>query len=294
MTATIINGTKIADRIKAEIALRISERNQAGLPTPGLATILIGDDPASKIYVRNKIRTCEKLGIRSISHTLPESTTQRTLEERIESLNADPEIHGILVQLPLPAQIDEYRILSLLNPEKDVDGFHPINAGMLSRKESTPWFIPCTPAGILRLIQTVRSDVSGLNAVVIGRSSIVGMPTAQLLSRHNATVTICHRYTAALPEIARRADILVAAAGSPCLVRADWVKPGAIVIDVGITRVDDPDNPKGYKIVGDTDFDAITPIAGAITPMPGGVGPMTIAMLMRNTLIAADRSACNI
>lgn len=294
MTATIINGKQIANTIKKQIARRIQERNKIGLPTPGLATVLVGDDPASRIYVRNKIRTCEALGIRSISHTLPAATPQRTLEELIDYLNADPKIHGILVQLPLPDQIDEYRILSLLNPQKDVDGFHPINAGMLSRKESDPWFIPCTPAGILRLIHSVRPDITGLNAVVIGRSSIVGMPTAQLLSRHNATVTITHSFTVGLAEIARRADILIAAAGVPKLVSADWVKPGTIVIDVGITRVDDPASEKGYRIVGDTDFEAILPIASAITPMPGGVGPMTIAMLMRNTLLAADRSACQI
>lgn len=292
MTATIIDGTQIAKTIKEQIANRIQERNRIGLPTPGLATVLVGDDPASRIYVRNKIRTCEALGIRSVSHSLPADTTQRTLEELIDYLNADPKIHGILVQLPLPDQIDEYRILSLLNPQKDVDGFHPMNAGMLSRKESEPWFIPCTPAGILRLIHSVRSDITGLNAVVIGRSSIVGMPTAQLLSRHNATVTIAHSYTVGLSAIAKRADILVAAAGVPKLVTADWVKPGAIVIDVGITRVDDPTSEKGYRIVGDTDFEAILPIASAVTPMPGGVGPMTIAMLMRNTLLAADRSAC--
>ncbi len=291
MTATIIDGTQIAKTIKEQIAHRIQERNRTGLQTPGLATVLVGDDPASRIYVRNKIRTCEALGIRSVSHSLPADTTQRTLEELIDYLNTDPKIHGILVQLPLPDQIDEYRILSLLNPQKDVDGFHPINAGMLSRKESEPWFIPCTPAGILRLIHSVRSDITGLNAVVIGRSSIVGMPTAQLLSRHNATVTIAHSYTVDLPSIAKRADILVAAAGVPKLVTADWVKPGAIVIDVGITRVDDPTSEKGYRIVGDTDFEAILPIASAVTPMPGGVGPMTIAMLMRNTLLAADRCA---
>lgn len=294
MTATIIDGSKIAAKIKSTIAEQIRKRAEEELPEPGLATVLVGDDPASRIYVRNKIRTCEKLGIRSIAHALPADTQQRTLEELIDYLNADPKIHGILVQLPLPDQIDEYRILSLLNPQKDVDGFHPINAGMLARKESEPWFIPCTPAGILRLIHSVRPDIAGLNAVVIGRSSIVGMPTAQLLCRNNATVTICHSYSVGLPEIARRADILVAAAGEPRLVRADWIKPGAIVIDVGITRVDDSESEKGYRIVGDTDFESIVPIAGAITPMPGGVGPMTIAMLMRNTLIAAGRSACKI
>lgn len=288
--AQLINGTELAARIKDDIAETIRQRTTAGLPTPGLATVLVGEDPASQIYVRNKVRTCEKLGIRSISHTLPANTDQRTLEELIETLNTDPKVHGILVQLPLPEQIDEYRILSLLNPCKDVDGFHPINAGMLARKESEPWFIPCTPAGILHLIHSVRSDITGLNAVVIGRSSIVGMPTAQLLCRHDATVTICHSYTRDLASIARQADILVAAAGHAHLVQADWVKPGAIVIDVGITRVDDPVSKKGYKIVGDTDFDNILPIAGAITPMPGGVGPMTIAMLMKNTLRAVEHS----
>ena len=287
MTALIIDGKKIAEGIQQEVAETIRKRTSAGYPVPGLATVLIGEDPASQIYVRNKIRACEKVGIHSVAYTLPADTTLNTLEELINFLNAAPDIHGILVQLPLPEQIDEYRVLSLINPQKDVDGFQPINAGMLSRKNSTPWFIPCTPAGILKLIQSVEPEIAGMEAVVIGRSSIVGMPTAQLLCRNNATVTICHTKTRQLAEVSRRADLLVVAVGHSKLVKADWVKPGAIVIDVGQNRVEDTSAEKGYVLTGDTDFDAIVPIAGAITPVPGGVGPMTIAMLMRNTLSAA-------
>lgn len=291
MIATIINGKAIANQIKNEIASEISQRTAAGLPIPGLATVLVGEDPASQIYVRSKIRTCEQLGIRSFSYTLPSTTDQEALERLIRSLNDNPEIHGILVQLPLPQQIDEYRILSMIAPQKDVDGFQPINAGMLSRKGSQPWFIPCTPSGILILIQSVMPDIAGKNAVVVGRSSIVGMPAAQLLLRNNATVTICHRQTRDLPKICRNADILVVAVGNSRMVKADWVKPGAVVIDVGVNRIPDPVNPAQTILTGDTDFDEIVKTARAITPVPGGVGPMTIAILMRNTLLAAKRAA---
>ncbi len=289
MTATIIDGKAIAKRIKDEIAEEIKVRNQFGMPAPGLATVLVGDDPASQIYLRNKIRTCEQLGIRSFSYTLPVNAEQAELEQLIRTLNENPEIHGILVQLPLPPQIDEYQILSLIAPQKDVDGFHPINAGMLSRKESDPWFIPCTPSGILILVQSIVSDIAGKEVVVIGRSSIVGMPTAQLLCRNNATVTICHRQTQELPKICRRADILVVAVGNSRMVKSSWVKPGAVVIDVGINRIPDPTDPSKTILTGDTDFDEIVNVASAITPVPGGVGPMTIAILMRNTLAAARR-----
>ena len=289
MTAQIIDGKKIAEGIRLEIAQEIKARNAIGLPVPGLATVLVGDDPASQIYVRNKIRVCEQLGIHSASYTLPADTSIETLSALIDELNHAPEIHGILVQLPLPEQIDEYRVLSMINPQKDVDGFQPINAGMLSRKESEPCFVPCPPAGILRLIQSVQPEIAGLDAVVIGRSSIVGMPTAQLLCRNDATVTICHTKTQHLPEICRRADLLVVAVGQSRMVKADWIKPGAIVIDVGINRIEDPTAEKGYVLTGDTDFGAIMKKARAITPVPGGVGPMTIAMLMQNTLLAATK-----
>lgn len=291
MTARIIDGKSIANSIKDEIAAAVSERTNAGLPIPGLATVLVGNDPPSQTYVRNKIKTCEKLGIHSFSHVLPEETTQDTLEKLVQDLNGNPLVHGILVQLPLPVHLDTYRILSLIDPQKDVDGIHPVNAGLLSRKENNPWFIPCTTAGILHLIHTVIPDISGLEAVVIGRSAIVGMPTALLLCRHDATVTICHSKTVGLPEICRRADIVVAAVGQSNMVKSDWIKPGAVVIDVGISRVPDEMDPRGYHITGDTDFEAILNIAKAITPVPGGVGPMTIAMLMRNTLTAAIRNS---
>lgn len=289
MTAQIIDGKQIAGTLKDKIAAAITERSHAGLPVPGLATVLVGNDPPSQIYIKNKIRTCQELGIHSFSHTFPEETTQAALEELVLALNDDPLVHGILIQLPLPPHLDTFRLLSRINPQKDVDGIHPINAGLLSRKEGTPWFIPCTPAGILYLIQTVTPDISGLEAVVIGRSAIVGMPTAQLLCRHDATVTICHSKTRQLPDICRRGDIVVAAVGKSHLVKAAWIKPGAIVIDVGINRTPDLADPRGYHITGDTDFEAIRQTAKAITPVPGGVGPMTIAMLMQNTLTAAIR-----
>ncbi len=291
MTAIIIDGKQIAADIQSEIAQQIAERVSAGNAVPGLATVLVGDDPASHIHVHNKIKTCEKLGIKSFSNELPANTTQEELEHLITILNEDAAIHGILVQLPLPEQINEEHILHLINPRKDVDGIHPYNIGLLSRRFDTPLFFPCTPSGIIYLIKTVQKDLSGMNAVVIGRSAIVGMPTSLMLSRENATVTICHSYTKGLEDICRNADILVAATGVPHLVKGDWVKPGAIVIDVGINRIPDPTKIKGYHLTGDTDFDVIKEKARAITPVPGGVGPMTITMLMRNTVIAAEKYA---
>lgn len=291
MTAQIIDGKAIAAEVRAGIAERIKQRKAEGLTEPGLATVLVGDDPASKIHVKNKIKTCDQLGIRSFSQELPADTSQKQLEEIINALNADSTVHGILVQLPLPDHLQEERVLSLIKPQKDVDGIHPFNAGLLSRKYSRPLFLPCTPAGIVHLIHSVCPDITGMEAVIIGRSSIVGMPTALLLSRENATPTICHSYTKELSKICRRADILVAAAGSPELVRGDWVKPGAIVIDVGINHVSDDSLPKGYRLTGDVAFNEVIEVAKAITPVPGGVGPMTIAMLMKNTLRAAEKYA---
>ncbi len=288
MTAQIIDGKQLATSIKEEIKTSIRERESRSLPIPGLATVLVGNDPASKTYVANKIKTTAALGIRSFSYELDESVTQRELEDLILELNGNHEVHGILVQLPLPEHLSEENVLHAISPKKDVDGLHPYNAGLLARKFSEPLFYPCTPSGIIRMIKSVCPDISGMDATVIGRSPIVGMPTAMMLSRCNATPTICHSCTKDLPEICRRSDIIVAAAGSPGLVKGDWIKPGAIVIDVGINHLPDPSAPRGYRLVGDVVFDEAIHRAGAISPVPGGVGPMTIAMLMYNTLRAVE------
>ncbi len=290
MTAKIIDGKQLASSIKDEIKKSISERESRSLIIPGLATVLVGNDPASRTYVANKIKTTAALGIRSFSYELPETVSQLELENLVTELNNNPEVHGILVQMPLPEHLSEERVLQVISPKKDVDGLHPYNAGLLARKFSEPLFYPCTPSGIIRMINTVCPDISGMDAAVIGRSPIVGMPTAMMLSRCNATPTICHSSTENLDDICRRSDIIVAAAGSPHLVKGDWVKPGAIVIDVGINHLPDPSAPRGYKLVGDVDFDEAVQRAGAISPVPGGVGPMTIAMLMYNTLKAVEYS----
>ena len=288
MTAQIINGKELAAAVKEEIKTKIAERAVNAQVIPGLATVLVGNDPASRTYVANKIKTTAALGIRSFSYELDESCTQEELEELINELNQNPDVHGILVQLPLPEHLSEERVLQTISPKKDVDGIHPYNAGLLARKFSEPLFYPCTPSGIIRMIKSVCPDISGMDAAVIGRSAIVGMPTAMMLSRCNATPTICHSSTRDLPEICRRSDIIIAAAGSPHLVQGSWIKPGAIVIDVGINHIPDPEGPRGYKLVGDVDFEEAVKTAGAISPVPGGVGPMTIAMLMYNTLKAVD------
>ncbi len=288
MTAKIIDGKILAASIKEEIKTKIAERERRSQVIPGLATVLVGDDPASRTYVANKIKTTAALGIRSFSYELDADCTQEELEDLIGRLNRDPEVHGILVQMPLPDHLSEERVLQAISPKKDVDGLHPLNAGLLSRKFGEPLFFPCTPSGVIRMIQSVCPDISGMNAAVIGRSSIVGMPTAMMLSRCNATPTICHSYTQGLEEICRRSDIVVAAAGSPSLVKGSWIKPGAIIIDVGINHLPDPSAPRGYRLIGDVDFAEASKTAGAISPVPGGVGPMTIAMLMYNTLKAVD------
>lgn len=288
MTAQIINGKELAAAVKEEIKTKIAERAVNAQVIPGLATVLVGNDPASRTYVANKIKTTAALGIRSFSYELDESCTQEELEKLIGELNQNPDVHGILVQLPLPEHLSEERVLQTISPKKDVDGIHPYNAGLLARKFSEPLFYPCTPSGIIRMIKSVCPDISGMDAAVIGRSAIVGMPTAMMLSRCNATPTICHSSTRDLPEICRRSDIIIAAAGSPHLVQGSWIKPGAIVIDVGINHIPDPEGPRGYKLVGDVDFKEAVKTAGAISPVPGGVGPMTIAMLMYNTLKAVD------
>ena len=260
----------------------MAERLAAGRAAPGLAVVLVGHDPASEIYVAHKIRACAKVGITSYEHRLPENTPQDALLTLIARLNIDPTVHGILVQVPLPAHIDAGVILGSIDPAKDVDGFHPVNVGRLST--GTGGLVPCTPLGVLKLLDTVIDDLTGLNAVVIGKSNIVGKPIAMLLLEREATVTVTHIETRGLPEIARQADIIVAAAGAPRLVRGYWVKEGAVLIDVGITRIEREGG--GERLVGDIALDEVEH-AKAVTPVPGGVGPMTIACLLSNTLKAA-------
>lgn len=279
MAAQILDGKKMSESLRKEIAQRVARLKEKGI-TPGLAVILVGSDPASEIYVSNKGKGCEEVGIYSRTIHMPETTTQDELEEAIEALNRDPAIHGILVQLPLPGHLDEQAALKKILPAKDVDGFHLINAGhMLSGTEGV---VACTPRGALYMIKSTGMDLNGREAVVIGRSNIVGKPMAMLLLRENCTVTICHSRTKNLAEHTRRADILVAAVGKAGFVTADMVKPGAVVIDVGINRVDG-------KVCGDVDFDAVKEVASWITPVPGGVGKMTITMLLANTVEAAER-----
>lgn len=273
----------MAENLVNAIAERVVMLKQVGV-CPGLAVVLVGDDPASHVYVQRKVGQCQRSGIRSILHRLPEATSQHDLLALIDALNADDDVHGILVQLPLPAGIDAAHVLDRIDPAKDVDGFHPVNVGRLST--GTGGLIPCTPLGIMKLLDSVIDDYRGLNAVVIGKSNIVGKPTAMLLLEREATVTVTHIETLDLPDVARNADIIVAAAGAPHLVRGYWVKPGAVVIDVGITRVAQPDGKD--TIVGDCLTDELGH-ARAVTPVPGGVGPMTIACLLENTVRAAER-----
>lgn len=288
MTAKLIDGTQIAAEIRSEIKAAVSARQEQGLPVPGLATVLVGDDPASKVYVRNKQKACAEVGIASFGYNLPAEATQQEVEDLVSQLNADPTINGILVQLPLPRHLNDEAVLSAIDLNKDVDGFHPVNIGKLAQKGREPLFVPCTPAGIMVLLEKAGAKLEGANAVVLGRSNIVGMPVALLLVRANATVTICHSKTHDLPSITRQADVLIAAIGKAEMVHGDWVKPGAYVIDVGINRIEDPSAPKGSRLVGDVAFEEVREVASAITPVPGGVGPMTIAMLLRNTLHARE------
>jgi 5,10-methylene-tetrahydrofolate dehydrogenase/methenyl tetrahydrofolate cyclohydrolase len=288
MAAKVIDGKAVADQIRVEVASEVAKRVAAGKSRPGLATVLVGDNPASQSYVKSKQKACAEVGIESFGHELPASTSQKDLEALVTELSADPRVNGILVQLPLPAGLDEESVLNKVALNKDVDGFHPVNIGRLAQKGREPMFVPCTPSGIMYLLERELSSLEGVNAVVLGRSNIVGMPVALLLVRVNATVTICHSRTKNLPEVVRRADVLVAAVGKAEMVRGDWVKPGAIVIDVGINRIEDASRPRGYRLVGDVAYDEVSQVAGAITPVPGGIGPMTIAMLLRNTLHAAE------
>ncbi len=287
MTAKIIDGKTMAQQLRQEVADEVAARVAAGKPRPGLATVLVGEDPASQSYVRSKQKTSQELGIESFGFTLPATASQQEVEDLVRKLNADPKVNGILVQLPLPKGLDDEKVLREISIEKDVDGFHPLNIGRLAQKGRDPLFVPCTPEGVIYMLEHTLPTLEGANAVVLGRSNIVGMPVALLLVRANATVTICHSRSKDLPGIVREADVLVAAVGRAEMVRGDWVKPGAVVIDVGVNRVDDPSRSRGYRLVGDVAFDEVKEVASAITPVPGGVGPMTIAMLMYNTLKAS-------
>ncbi len=278
MTATIINGKTIADRVKEELRREIARLASAGA-RPGLAVILVGDDAASQVYVRNKQKACEDLGIHSEVHRLPENTPEEQLIDLIRLLNASEDIHGILVQKPLPGHINDKAVIDAIDVEKDVDAFHPISVGNLLIGDKG--FLPCTPAGVMEMLKEIGVSVAGKRVAVIGRSNIVGKPMAALLLREHATVTICHSRTADLPGVTREADVIIAAVGKANLVGAEYVKPGAVVIDVGMNRL-----PDG-KLAGDVDFEAVKEVASAITPVPGGVGRMTIAMLMKNTVEAA-------
>ncbi len=285
MTAQLIDGKAFAEGLRTRIAGAVAGLAAQGV-VPGLAVVIVGDDPASQIYVRNKRRQTVEAGMRSFDHSLPASTGEAELLALVEKLNGDPAVDGILVQLPLPRQIDAQRVIEAIHPGKDVDGFHPVNAGRLLT--GVPGFVSCTPLGCLLLVKSVRRDLAGLDAVVVGRSNIVGKPMAQLLLAQSCTVTTAHSKTRDLPDLCRRADILVAAVGRPEMVRGDWVKPGAVVVDVGINRVPAPELGEAKtRIVGDVAFEEAKARAAAITPVPGGVGPMTIACLLRNTLEAA-------
>ena len=290
--ATLIDGRAMAADLSAAITQTTADLAANKNLRPGLAVVIVGEDPASQVYVRNKKRSAESCGFYSVQRTLPADASQDVVLALFDELNADPAIHGILVQLPLPKQLDALVITQSIVPEKDVDGFHFQNIGKLTSGNTASGFVPCTPAGCMLMIEEqLGNDLSGLNAVIIGRSNIVGKPMASLLLQANATVTICHSRTKDLPAVARNADILVVAVGRPRMVKGDWIKPGAIVIDVGMNRIEvEVDGEKKNKLTGDVDFAEGVEVAGAITPVPGGVGPMTIAMLMSNTLQSAQRT----
>jgi len=283
--AQIIDGKQVAARVRERVAQEVSLLRRDHGVTPGLTVVLVGENPASEVYVRNKSRQTEAVGMVSTMHKLPAETPEADLLALVADLNADPAVHGILVQLPLPAQIDETRVIEAIDPAKDVDGFHPVNVGRVAT--GSGGIAPCTPLGCVILAKTVQPDLSGAEAVIVGRSNIVGKPLAQLLLKENCTVTIAHSRTRDLPEVTRRADLLLAAVGRAEMVRGDWIKPGATVIDVGINRIEPvPGEAKG-RLVGDVAFAEAREVAGAITPVPGGVGPMTIACLLANTVNAA-------
>lgn len=288
MTAQLIDGKAIAQQLRVQVAAAVTERLAAGKTKPTLATVLVGDRMDSATYVSSKQKACAELGMGSISRNLPGDISQEELEKVVQALDDDPAVHGILTQLPLPSHINEERVLQLISANKDVDGFSPLNIGRLAQKGRAPLFVPCTPAGCIYLLEQADVQIEGANAVVLGRSNIVGMPAALLLIGKNATVTVCHSRTKDLPDVVRGADILIAAIGKAEFVRGDWIKPGAAIIDVGINSKPDATRKSGYRLVGDVNFEEAKEAAGFITPVPGGVGPMTIAMLMRNTLRAAE------
>ena len=288
MTAVLLDGRATSSTIRQEVeatAARLKAEHQV---VPGLATVLVGEDPASQTYVNLKERQCEQAGMRAFGRHLPEDVSQRALLAEIDSLNADPEVHGILVQLPLPDHLDENQILAAIALEKDVDGFHPVNIARLTMQDMEPTFAPCMPLGCIELLDRYDVEIKGKEAVVLGPSNIVGLPTALLLLHRGATLNVCHAHTRDLQGMSRRADILVAAIDEPGMVKGDWVKPGAAIIDVGWSRVKVDDE---YKVVGNVEFDEVKDVAGYVTPVPGGTGPMTIAMLLQNTLLSAQRSA---
>lgn len=293
MTARIINGNELAADLRAEVADGVAALFASSGVTPGLAAVLVGDDPASAVYVRNKARACAEAGIFSETFNLPDDRPQEELLALIDRLNADPKFHGILVQLPLPYHMNEGAAIERIDPRKDVDGLHPVSQGRMLQGE--PSFLPCTPAGVQQALLRSGYDPSGQHVVIVGRSNIVGKPLAAMLMQRNsggnATVTVCHTRTRDLPDITRQADILIAAMGAPRAIGADMVRDGAVVIDVGINRVDDATRRRGYRLVGDVDFEPVAAKAEAITPVPGGIGPMTVAMLISNTLHAARVSA---
>ena len=292
MSANIIDGAKIAADVRAEVAADVAAFTEQHGFAPHLAVVLVGEDPASKVYVRNKHRAAAEAGMTSSDITLPDSTTQEALIAEVRKLGDDPNVHGILVQLPLPDHLDQYPVIEAISPLKDVDALHPFNVGLLSQGRER--FAPATPAGIREMLIRDGYDPAGKHVVVVGRSEIVGKPVASILvqkqSGANATVTVCHSRTPDMPSITRQADILVAAIGQPLYITSDMVREGAVVIDVGINRIDAPERKRGYRLVGDVDFDSVSEKVAAITPVPGGVGPMTIAMLLRNTLKAANLS----
>ncbi len=290
MPATILDGKKLAEAVREGLGPRIRALAERGV-VPGLAVLLVGEDPASVSYVTAKEKACAELGMRSFERRLGAGATEDEIVAEVRAFNSDPAVHGILVQLPLPKGVSESRVIEAISPEKDVDGFTPENLGRMVIGE--PCFLPCTPHGVLKLIEVAGVRTAGAHAVVVGRSNIVGKPLAVLLARKsvNATVTVCHTGTRDLAEHTRRADVLIACAGVPELIKGDMVKPGACVIDVGVNRVDDPSKAKGWRLAGDVDFDAVKDVAGSITPVPGGVGPMTITMLLYNTVESAERAA---
>lgn len=288
-SAKIIDGKSVAQTIREEIAVEVSRMKEAVGIVPGLAVILVGDRKDSATYVRNKKKACESVGIHSYEVHLPEDCSEQELLSSIAKFNDDPSVHGILVQLPLPSHMNEEKILNAVGIEKDVDGFHPLNIGRLAMRGREPMFVPCTPKGCIELLHRYGIEIKGKRAVVIGRSNIVGMPAALLLQREDATVTIVHSRTKNAEDIIKQADIIISAAGQANMVKGSSIKPGAVVIDVGINPVEDPESPRGYRLVGDVCYEEVIKVASAVTPVPGGVGPMTIAMLLSNTLSSAKR-----